>query len=133
MAQNVDQSSLRGDLRWKLEGLRWSVGFSRPSLNLCVAFQYRVAMVEAVHERLEEVMNGVEDRRGIFVEWEVLQLWPDMRVNQTSTLQISPEVVSLELTGAFVEVSVGAVFLRRLSIVWEDGIDCSSWREEDDL
>lgn len=73
MAQDIYQGSF-GEARREVESLCWTVGFLSPSLNLFVGFDDGVARVVAVHERGEELMYGIEDCGGIFIEREVLQL-----------------------------------------------------------
>ena len=49
--------------------------------------------------------NHIPNTLRIFIKWEMLQLWSESRIDQSSSLEIRREIIGLECSDSRVEIS----------------------------
>ena len=93
MCQDINNLLSASDLFGEVNSFGRSIGLLCPSLDLLILGDNRIVLVVGVHERSHEALLGIVYPRRIVKEWEVLELRTDIGVDQSSTLEVSLEVV----------------------------------------
>ena len=91
--QDINKLLSASDLLREVNSFSRSISLLCPGPDFLILGDNRVVLVVGVHERSHEALLGIVYPRRIVKEWEVLELRTDVGVDQSSTLEVSLEVV----------------------------------------